>query len=623
MSPLDSNFIPTKEASRLSGYNADYLARLCRSQRIRGVQIGRSWMVDRESLITFIEDQTERKRTLAQALSKQREIEYQEIQKRTAAPVSLRSERSVTRRPSIMMSPIIALIATVSALSAGIAGAAVIEEHASGAFAWVENQYTQIVMDAQLMRHMSAASVDLARAESVVTVATLEPIQLRVHEVQPIETPESQSDESVRAITEPSLKVVTVDLSSLWFAYKNIGEGVLTIATNMGDVYLATISNVQFFEFAVAVRDTTTALLHIHESAGHKIVAASSAGGSLYIQGIYTWSATSQQMPRIVFGNLYTLGETMASGTAHVLTTIPASYEKGIAAWVEISGDAVASTATLQIAFGSQALRFAEVSGEHLYSAVSNTEKLTGTLVARQNRIATDIATDRSTASAFSSIDVSVMEGMIRAIFRESHKVLIPFTKTQHTVPVAEEMVSSSALDPAALLTDNDEIIAEDTYAFETERRIEMKQLTYMDLSVGSKKANAAGIVAEYLTLDNTTPRVHAAPTCELTYCGKAEEGLAEPRDPVLMSESLVLPNTRTLSLTRGLATPVLLAITRATPSSHALSLDLQAQNPSQPSRVSRSPDLQTPEIYLTGAPILATASRRLTRALYRTARRR
>jgi hypothetical protein len=76
-SPLEKNFIPTKDASAFSGYNADYLARLCRSGKIEGTRIGRSWLVSQVSLEAFMKEQGERKQELRELLSETREKEYQ------------------------------------------------------------------------------------------------------------------------------------------------------------------------------------------------------------------------------------------------------------------------------------------------------------------------------------------------------------------------------------------------------------------------------------------------------------------------------------------------------------------------------------------------------------------
>jgi len=73
---LNENFITTKDAGELSGYNSDYLARLARSGKIIGKRIGHSWFVDRDSLMTFLSQQSDRKTEYARALARAREAEY-------------------------------------------------------------------------------------------------------------------------------------------------------------------------------------------------------------------------------------------------------------------------------------------------------------------------------------------------------------------------------------------------------------------------------------------------------------------------------------------------------------------------------------------------------------------
>ncbi|MDB5195548.1 MAG: hypothetical protein JWO84_732, partial [Parcubacteria group bacterium] len=74
--PLDKKFIPNKVAAELSGYNSDYISRLCREGKIEGVQMGRAWFVNRESLEKFMRLQEERKKEISRELSRSREEEY-------------------------------------------------------------------------------------------------------------------------------------------------------------------------------------------------------------------------------------------------------------------------------------------------------------------------------------------------------------------------------------------------------------------------------------------------------------------------------------------------------------------------------------------------------------------
>ena len=81
MSPLlDQKLISTKEASEKSGYNQDYLSRLCKSGKIKASQFGRVWLVNESSLMQFMRSQEKQKAEAARKLSKDREREYQRIQ---------------------------------------------------------------------------------------------------------------------------------------------------------------------------------------------------------------------------------------------------------------------------------------------------------------------------------------------------------------------------------------------------------------------------------------------------------------------------------------------------------------------------------------------------------------
>jgi hypothetical protein len=68
--------ISTKDASKKYGYSPDYLARLARNGEIVGSQVGRTWLVDRESIAAFFRVQEERKEARARALARAREEEY-------------------------------------------------------------------------------------------------------------------------------------------------------------------------------------------------------------------------------------------------------------------------------------------------------------------------------------------------------------------------------------------------------------------------------------------------------------------------------------------------------------------------------------------------------------------
>lgn len=88
-----SSYLSTKEASELSGYNPDYLSRLCREGTIVGKQFGRAWFVERASLDAFCEAQRDRKEQLRSTMSEEREREYhgESQAKREEAPQPIKS----------------------------------------------------------------------------------------------------------------------------------------------------------------------------------------------------------------------------------------------------------------------------------------------------------------------------------------------------------------------------------------------------------------------------------------------------------------------------------------------------------------------------------------------------
>jgi hypothetical protein len=52
---LDINCISVKDAACQSGYNIQYLRRMLRSDALSGVKIGQIWLINVESLETYLE----------------------------------------------------------------------------------------------------------------------------------------------------------------------------------------------------------------------------------------------------------------------------------------------------------------------------------------------------------------------------------------------------------------------------------------------------------------------------------------------------------------------------------------------------------------------------------------
>lgn len=46
-------WIDTRRAAELTGYTREYIAALCRGEKVKAQKIGRDWLVDRESILEY------------------------------------------------------------------------------------------------------------------------------------------------------------------------------------------------------------------------------------------------------------------------------------------------------------------------------------------------------------------------------------------------------------------------------------------------------------------------------------------------------------------------------------------------------------------------------------------
>jgi hypothetical protein len=57
---MNEEWITTTEAVRMTGYNHEYIRRLLRTGKVVGKKWGRDWMVDRDSLLTYMQESERR-----------------------------------------------------------------------------------------------------------------------------------------------------------------------------------------------------------------------------------------------------------------------------------------------------------------------------------------------------------------------------------------------------------------------------------------------------------------------------------------------------------------------------------------------------------------------------------
>lgn len=108
--PLDQKYISTKEASQLTGYHSDYLARLCRTGEVKSTRIGRNWFVHKDALKNFVKTQEQEKKQQAQELAETRQREYQlaqkaKVQPAPVVPPPVRKKLESVRSPYFSFAP--------------------------------------------------------------------------------------------------------------------------------------------------------------------------------------------------------------------------------------------------------------------------------------------------------------------------------------------------------------------------------------------------------------------------------------------------------------------------------------------------------------------------------------
>ncbi|MCX6786462.1 MAG: hypothetical protein NTU85_01405, partial [Candidatus Kaiserbacteria bacterium] len=144
---FEKNLITTKDAGELSGYSSDYLARLARSGKIEGKRIGHSWLIDKDSLAHFIDQQGDRKIDYARALARTRETEY-----RKHNSLLHNAAETLSKPITVPQTNILGSIVHSQAFALSVAGIVVV----SGAFAANAAAFPQIANQALAIAHEAA-----------------------------------------------------------------------------------------------------------------------------------------------------------------------------------------------------------------------------------------------------------------------------------------------------------------------------------------------------------------------------------------------------------------------------------------------------------------------------------
>lgn len=325
---LSKKLISTKEAAEHSGYHPDYIARMCRTGKMEGERVGRSWFTTHESLKTFSSSQESRKREIAASLTKSREIEYQAAKHRTQvvqpnlvpaavripvmpadirpAPRKLKVEEPHMRR--LAVSQAVFAVAAVVALGGAhtFAASEGFERMGDALFALAEDTHTALVA--------RVISADTAAATMVAT-----------HRVQ--------ADISFSA---PVLVPVDI-VETLEQGAQNMAQSLVIPAA---PPRAGGAGAVPFPRTAYAPRID--------------IGAEALALQALYAKAIYGWVDFSPHIPELTLGAFMRAGEGIELAVATGIYNAPKAYDRGIYAFVDTQEKVRDSVLVLERSIGEK-----------------------------------------------------------------------------------------------------------------------------------------------------------------------------------------------------------------------------------------------------------------------------
>src|SRR3989344_463529 len=436
MDPLSpKNLISTNDASKLSGYSADYLARLGKSGKIRATRVGRNWFLDRASFQEFVEKQGDRKEAYAHALARVREVEY----RNATSPVrqAVRTLTSPIPLPTFALAPSVKgeLVAVLVALlivggASVFAGTSSIPNFASHVggllhetregFIALLGEVTspiatrvdsvrlfaaRISSDARetLARNFDAMAIPIARTPDVLILA------LTLPNIDAVTVPAPPTQRGSVAASPFSLPTRS-DLAGIpRRAFSFIGELGLSFGTEVRDVFARTpeAMTATYLAFGNTIIVATNFAIHadtllaygvanVAPKSAEIVVTAIGEGGAMiasfaataprqiataFRAGVAAWGDTALRLAAAGFKVEYSLAEQFVTG-ARALLALDASVIKragtlvyeSAASGARLAGAGAAFVSTFGAAVEDRALMFAgnvALLGDRLFETIS------------------------------------------------------------------------------------------------------------------------------------------------------------------------------------------------------------------------------------------------------------
>ena len=87
----NSDYIPAGEAGRMFGYTADYVTRLAREGKVAAQRLGKQWLVNADSLASFVASSSKNKELRSDRIRRERQLERVQFQKKVIRAKALPS----------------------------------------------------------------------------------------------------------------------------------------------------------------------------------------------------------------------------------------------------------------------------------------------------------------------------------------------------------------------------------------------------------------------------------------------------------------------------------------------------------------------------------------------------
>ncbi|MFZ1987916.1 MAG: helix-turn-helix domain-containing protein, partial [Minisyncoccia bacterium] len=348
---LEKNLIPTREASELSGYSSDYLSRLARSGKIVGMQVGRNWFVNRDSLFSFMEMQGSRKEELARALARARAYEYRSslpAAKRQHFLSGVKNSYGIQTHAFLNQAAAIAVAVLVTGGAVYAAEGGVIKTAATYAYAIATESAEGFSVLAQNFVHETEINITHLRvvaddARTRITVAhDFSTSVFFPTEIASVAFDSYESNEKEIFVTPATASV----------------EPAMVRSECCGDTYLKSIraSGAAALSLGTYVRDTVIRaprmLLALELSFAKHAVDLSQGILSVYAQAAQAGAAAPEPLARATLAALYQIGATTGNVAAHMPKKVASAYDSFVDGIVSASYTSALALVQMEMDFG-------------------------------------------------------------------------------------------------------------------------------------------------------------------------------------------------------------------------------------------------------------------------------